>query len=102
MGVPVITLAGNTHVSRVGSSILQRVGLGELVAQSAQEFLEKAARLAADTGRLRELRAGMRARMQASPLLDARQFTGHLEAAYRAMWQGWCEAQAHLASRPLG
>ena len=101
MGVPVMTLAGKTHVSRVGSSILQRVGLGELVARSAEEYLETAARLAAGAGRLRELRAGMRARMQASPLLDARSFTGHVEAAYRAMWQRWCDSQKHSASRPL-
>ncbi len=102
MGVPVITLAGRTHVSRVGSSILRRVALGELVAQSAEEYVGKAAQLATDTGRLRELRSGMRARMQASPLLDAPAFTRHVESAYRTMWQRWCEAQALPASRPPG
>lgn len=100
MGVPVVTLAGKTHVSRVGSSILQRVGLGELVAQSAEEYIETAARLAGDAGRLRELRAGMRARMQASPLLDAPGFTGQMEEAYRTMWRRWCETQRRPASRP--
>lgn len=102
MGVPVITLAGKTHVSRVGSSILHRVGLGELVAHSTAEYLQTAARLAADAGRLAELRAGMRALMRTSPLLDAPGFTRHVEASYRAMWQRWCETHARAASRPPG
>lgn len=100
MGVPVITLAGGTHVSRVGSSILHRVRLAEFVARSAEEYLDTAVRLAADTGRLRELRAGMRARMRDSPLLDAVRFTASLESAYRTMWQRWCLTQADRASRP--
>jgi predicted O-linked N-acetylglucosamine transferase (SPINDLY family) len=100
MGVPVVSLAGKTHVSRVGSSILHRVGFGELVARSSEEYIETAARLAADAGRLRELRAGMRTRMQASPLLDAPGFAGHVEAAYRMMWRRWCDAQRSAASRP--
>jgi predicted O-linked N-acetylglucosamine transferase (SPINDLY family) len=90
MGVPVISLAGSTHVSRVGASILRRVGLPELVASSADDYVRKAIALAGDLPRLRELRSGLRDRMRASGLLDARGFARGMEAAYRQMWARWC------------
>jgi protein O-GlcNAc transferase len=90
MGVPVLTLAGSSHRSRVGASILQSVGLSGLVAASPQDFLERAAGLAGDLEQLAKLRGSLRATMAASPLTDGAGFTGHLEAAYRGIWQGWC------------
>jgi predicted O-linked N-acetylglucosamine transferase (SPINDLY family) len=39
MGVPVITLAGNTHVSRVGMSLLSNVGLREFIANTPEEYM---------------------------------------------------------------
>jgi predicted O-linked N-acetylglucosamine transferase (SPINDLY family) len=92
MGVPVISLAGRTHASRVGASILARVGLKDLVASTPEEYLRKATVLAADGPRLRELRAGMRDRMRGCALLDARGFARNLEAAYRQMWARRLEA----------
>jgi predicted O-linked N-acetylglucosamine transferase (SPINDLY family) len=86
MGVPVVTLAGRTHLSRVGVSILRRIGLSELIAATPEEYVRKAVTLARDPERLRELRAGMRQRMRGSPLLDAAAFARALESAYRAMW----------------
>jgi predicted O-linked N-acetylglucosamine transferase (SPINDLY family) len=92
MGVPVVTLAGRAHVSRVGVSILSRVGFAELVAATPADYVNKALGLAGNVARLRELRAGLRDRMRASPLLDAPGFTRALEAAYRGMWRRWCES----------
>jgi predicted O-linked N-acetylglucosamine transferase (SPINDLY family)/predicted SAM-dependent methyltransferase len=92
MGVPVITLAGRAHVSRVGVSLLHQVGLEELVAQDAEQYLDLAQALAQDSARLAQLRAGMRERMRASPLVDASGFARSLEKAYRDMWA------AHLRS----
>ena len=91
MGVPVITLVGDTAYSRGGASLLHAIGLDELVAQSADEYVAIAARLAGDAGRLAELRAGLRERMRSSPLMDAERFTRNLETAYRTMWRSWCE-----------
>ncbi|HET9404729.1 MAG TPA: tetratricopeptide repeat protein, partial [Burkholderiales bacterium] len=71
MGVPVISLAGNDHASRVGVSLLNRVGLSDLVTHNPDEYLAKAVELAQDAARLGELRGGMRQRLRASPLLDA-------------------------------
>lgn len=94
MGVPVVTLAGRTHVSRMGASILRRVGLDDLVAQHEEAFVESARRLAADPNRLVSLRTGLRGRMQASPLMDARGFAAGLERAYLEMHDEWRAAQA--------
>jgi predicted O-linked N-acetylglucosamine transferase (SPINDLY family) len=107
MGVPVVTLAGATHVSRVGVSILNRAGLGELVAQSPDEYLEKARALAEDVERRRALRRELRARLSSSPLLDAVAFTQGIEAEYRRMWSDYVAAQSRQSqaerdSRPSG
>ena len=93
MGVPVVTLAGSTHVSRVGVSLLNAVGLGELVASSVDDYVDVATRLAYDLPRLQAMRAGLRARVAASPLTDGAWFTRQFEAALRAMWQRWCDRQ---------
>jgi len=98
MGVPVVTLAGETATSRGGASALNAVGLGELVATTEDAYLEIAAALARDRVRLTALRSGMRERMRASPLTDAPRFTRHLEAAYRQMWREWCVARGSSPS----
>jgi predicted O-linked N-acetylglucosamine transferase (SPINDLY family) len=90
MGVPVVTLAGQTHVARVGVSFLTNAGLPELVASSADGYVDIAVDLARDTPRLVELRRTLRRRMLESRLTDAPTFTRHLEAAYRRIWQDWC------------
>jgi predicted O-linked N-acetylglucosamine transferase (SPINDLY family) len=85
MGVPVVTLAGATHVSRVGVSLLSAVGLRDLVATSSQQYVDTAVALANDQSRIIELRATLRDRMRASPLMDAVTFARNLESAYRQM-----------------
>jgi predicted O-linked N-acetylglucosamine transferase (SPINDLY family) len=87
MGVPVVSLAGRSHVGRVGVSQLSNLGLSELIARDEDDYVEIAARLAGDLPRLAALRSGLRERLRASPLMDAPRFTRHLEAAYRSMWQ---------------
>jgi len=90
MGVPVVTLKGDRHSSRVGASILTRAGLEELISETEEGYIEKAVELAADTERLRELRAGMRKRLRGSPLCDAGLFAGRVETSYADMWKAWC------------
>ena len=90
MGVPVVTLAGGAHVSRVGVSLLDAVGLGELVAESEDEYVRLAVELANDVPRLAGLRRGLRERMAASPLCDGRRLARALEDVYRATWRAWC------------
>jgi protein O-GlcNAc transferase len=90
MGVPLVTLAGESALGRMGASILQNLGLPELIAGSPGDYVKVAARLASDPERLAELRLSLRERMQRSPLTDAPRFTANLESAYRAMWIRWC------------
>ncbi len=87
MGVPVLTLAGPTHVSRVGASLLHAVGLDELVANSADEYLARAAELAGDRERLTTLRRDLRQRMEASVLCDARGFAGRMQELFQRLWR---------------
>ena len=85
MGVPVITLKGNRHASRVGASIMNRIELTELIAATETEYKEKAVRLAKDMDHLAELRVNMRKRMQESPLCDAGSFARDIENAFLKM-----------------
>lgn len=90
MGVPVITLAGKSHVSRVGVSLLSRMGLGEHIAHSVDEYIEKAVRLANSGDALSVLRQRLRTLFEASGLCDGVSFTQTVELAYREMWQCRC------------
>jgi protein O-GlcNAc transferase len=90
MGLPVVTLAGTTHASRVGVSILNNLGLPQLVAGSGEDYCAIAKRLAGDLPALAELRASLRRKMQRSPLTDGRRGASALEQAFREMWATWC------------
>ncbi len=93
MGVPVISLVGDRHASRVGLDLLTRVGLPEFAAESLDAYVATAFALAADPARLATLRSGLRGQMRHSPLCDAVRFARELEAAYRMMWKGYCNAE---------
>jgi predicted O-linked N-acetylglucosamine transferase (SPINDLY family) len=93
MGVPVISLVGENHVSRCGLSMLTRIGLESLVASTDRQYVTKATTLAQDLEALVEMRFSMRERMAASTLCDARAFAQSVEEAYRDMWRKWCKEQ---------
>lgn len=93
MGVPFITWPGDMLVSRMGKPILDNVGLSELVVDSEDAYFELAVALANDHERLLRLRANLRQRMRASPLMDAPGMARDLENAFRGMWRKWCAQQ---------
>jgi predicted O-linked N-acetylglucosamine transferase (SPINDLY family) len=90
MGVPLVTLVGQTVVGRAGLSQLTNLGLTELIARTPEQYVQIAAELAGNLPRLAELRRTLRARMEVSPLMDAPRFARNIEAAYRQMWRNWC------------
>ncbi|GAB6041454.1 tetratricopeptide repeat protein [Endothiovibrio diazotrophicus] len=90
MGVPTLTLAGETETSRNGASQLACAGLSEWIAHSEREYVEKAVAAAEAPERLAALRAELRGRAAASPLFDAPRFAGHFEQALREMWRRYC------------
>ena len=87
MGVPVVTLRGQTAISRGGASIMTNIGLAELIAESPEQYVRIAAELAKDVSRLSSLRRGLREQMRRSVVMDAARFARDMEAVYRQMWR---------------
>ncbi len=101
MGVPVITLVGDRHASRVGLSLLTAIGHSEWVATSADSYINRAIELAQDAARLTALRASLRGEMSRSALLDhpgqAARFADALRTCLRPGRQGF---DGHAAVDP--
>jgi len=93
MGVPVVTLVGQTIVGRAGWSQLSNLNLRELAARTDQQYVQIVTDLAADLPRLAQLRASLRQRMRQSPLTDGVRFARNMENAYRQMWRTWCQTR---------
>lgn len=91
MGVPVMTLAGKTAVSRGGLSVLSNLRLHDWIARGADEFVRQAVKMAGDLPRLIQLRRTLRPLIEGSALMDKPRFARGVEAAYRKIWRGWCE-----------
>jgi predicted O-linked N-acetylglucosamine transferase (SPINDLY family) len=94
MGVPTVTLAGRAHASRLGVGVLSAVRLESLIAPTPEGYVERAVALASDLPKLAELRAGLRERMEQSPLCDGPRVARTLEQAYRQMWAERCASEA--------
>jgi protein O-GlcNAc transferase len=91
MGVPVITLRGNRHAGRMVASVLTQIGLPDFIAESPEQYVEKAVQAAQDIERLAKLRSELRDLVKNSPLCDGKKFARNLEAAYREMWVRLCK-----------
>ena len=94
MGVPVLTLSGERHASRVGASLLRTLGRPEWVSESPESFAEACVRLASDPELRLSLRQSLRDEMLASPLMEEVGFVETLEAFYQSAWQELCERQS--------
>lgn len=88
MGVPMLTLAGDSMVARQGVSLLMNAGLPDWVADDLDDCVAKAVAHAADLAKLATLRSGLRERVASSPIFDAPRFARHLAHALREMWRG--------------
>jgi predicted O-linked N-acetylglucosamine transferase (SPINDLY family) len=93
MGVPVVTMAGSMHASRVGVSLLSNVKLEELIANDEDGYVKIAVELARDVERRRELRSGLRARMLASPICDEAGYGARFAGMLRGVWARACAGQ---------
>ena len=94
MGVPVVSLAGRTAVSRAGATLLAHVGLEHLVARTEDQYVELAARSIRDASGLAALRRELRRSIESSPVMNARQFARDLETELRTVWRAWCDSRA--------
>jgi protein O-GlcNAc transferase len=93
VGIPFVTLAGRPSVGRLGSSILEGVGHTEWISRSEDEYIDIAVALACDLPKLAQIREGLRAQMEASPLRDEPGFARRVEIAYREMFSIWAGQQ---------
>ncbi|MDX2115736.1 MAG: tetratricopeptide repeat protein [Planctomycetota bacterium] len=86
-GVPVLTMSGAAHASRVGASLLTAAGLPELLTRSSGDFVARAARFASDPAALSALRQSLHARVAASSLCDVPGFGRRFARMLREAWQ---------------
>lgn len=94
MGVPTLTLAGETQIARQGASMMSAAGLADWVVNTREQYVTQALYFAKDTTQLAKLRAGLRAQVQHSAMMDGQRFAQHMEIALRSMWQGKAPALA--------
>ena len=87
MGVPTVTMGGDTLLRRIGASLLTCVGLEQWVAWSEDEYVVLAVRQSSDVEGLARLRAGLRQKVAATVLFDAGRFAPQFEDALFAMWR---------------
>ena len=91
MGTPIITFLGDRHSARVSASILTAIKHEELIAESEQDYVRIAVRLANDLSRLKKYNENLRANMLNSPLCDAPSFTNNLERLYKGIYADYYE-----------
>ncbi|MEX1135999.1 MAG: hypothetical protein WEB89_03805, partial [Balneolales bacterium] len=83
----VITIPGPTFAGRHSTTHLANAGYPEWIAETWEEYIEKAVSLATDTDRLAKIRADMREQVANSPVCDGKRFGAHLSIALREMWK---------------
>ncbi len=101
--LPVLTVSGEAFAARMAGSLLQAIGLPELIARDLCDYEQLALQLLLDPERLRALRTRLAVQAQRSPLFDTTRFTRHLEAAFRLMLerQRLALPPTHLSVEPL-
>jgi predicted O-linked N-acetylglucosamine transferase (SPINDLY family) len=99
MGVPVLTVRGDRHASRMVASVMTTLGLADdFVAADHRRFVAKGKALAGRFDFLADLRADLRQRAIDSPLCDAAGFGREMAKMYRTMWRTWCAGTSPVKS----
>ena len=93
MGVPVLTVAGESMVSRQAAAVLQGVGCGQWICRNESEMVERALSLAKDHESLQQQRLKQREQVRRSQLLDHAGLAKSLEEAFRSWWLRWLQEQ---------
>jgi protein O-GlcNAc transferase len=93
MGTPLVALRGDRGIARSSASILHTLGMLDLIADTAEHYVNLNVRLALDPGRRMTLRGELRPRLMRSALMNMNAFVADLEAAYRGMWRRWYASQ---------
>ena len=86
-GLPVLTLMGESFASRVAASLLNAIGLSELITTSQEEYIALAVKLADNSHKLADIKQKLKQNRLTTPLFDAPLFTKNIEAAYTIMYE---------------
>ncbi len=86
MGVPTITLTGNSMISRQGVALLGAAGMSDWIAADPGDYVRKAVAFAGDLDALGQLRGALRSRLPTTALFDVRRFARYLEVALASIW----------------
>lgn len=94
MGVPTLTLPGESFASRHSASHMSNAGLADWIATDLAHYADLAVARSTNLDALAAIRENLRARVKASPLCDAPRFGRHLGDALRHAWRNWCDGTA--------
>lgn len=85
VGLPVLTLMGQSFAGRVAASALSALDMGELITRTEDDYVAMAVELAAHPTKLAAIKARLAQNMRSAPLFDTKRFVRHMESAYRAL-----------------
>jgi predicted O-linked N-acetylglucosamine transferase (SPINDLY family) len=100
MGVPILTLAGQTFASRVCASLSHAAGLDALICDTPTQYQERAIRLGLDADWRNEIKQRLRAQLPGCTLFDTRKLATHLEALFETMWQAYAQGRLPQPQMP--
>ena len=86
MGVPMLTLKGNSYQARIGASIVNAVNLPELITSSSEEYEALAIELATNPNKYKAIKEKLQSNLSTAPLFDTKLFTSNIESAYTQMY----------------
>jgi predicted O-linked N-acetylglucosamine transferase (SPINDLY family) len=89
MGLPVLTLIGNSFQSRIGASLLYSVGISELIAKNLKEYEDLAVELATNKEKIFSIKEKLKNNVMKESQLNAKLFTQNLEKAYAEMFNNY-------------
>jgi len=93
MGIPILTLDGNRHSSRIGKCLMNALGLSEWVARDQQAFIKNAHDFSQQIESIDKIRKGLRKRILKSTISHKQKYVQSLENTFRNVWEKWCEEQ---------
>eukprot|EP00756_Hemistasia_phaeocysticola_P011154 Hpha_TRINITY_DN15094_c0_g2::TRINITY_DN15094_c0_g2_i1::g.123709::m.123709 len=100
MGVPMVTLRGETHATNVGASLMTSIGYPELIGNDVDDYVRIAVELAKNPERMATYRSALRKKMALSPLCDGKRYLRHVEHAYEEMWDAYATGKPRVQGAP--
>ncbi len=91
---PLITVRGDRFSNRISNSMLHWMGMGDMVCETIDEYVERSIHLATHPEELQAIRERMLANREQTPLFQVGRFARHLEKLYEEMWARYCRGEA--------